>query len=175
MIAGMLTIAKGYDPEYLLREVARGAEHYYLKAIDVAGEPAGIWAGRGLEDLGLTAGAEVDADDMRLLFSDWADPRKVAEAMKAAEAEVEAQGLTGARAAKFLKDARTAAVEDARLGTAPYQFTPVEERLAEALAKEPYADERRQVEIERQVRKTQRQSVKFYDLTFSAPKSFSLL
>ena len=33
----VLSIAKGYDPDYLLNEVAKGAEHYYLKAIEVAG------------------------------------------------------------------------------------------------------------------------------------------
>lgn len=63
-----------------------------------------------------------------------------------------------------------------QLGRAPMAFKPLEERLEAALAKEPHATPERRAEIERQVEATQRSgATKYVDLTFSAPKSWSLL
>lgn len=60
------------------------------------------------------------------------------------------------------------------LGSRPREYTPVEDRVAEALAREPDATAERRAALERDVRKTQKSTVKYYDLTFSAPKSWSL-
>jgi hypothetical protein len=51
-VGRMLSIAVGYSPEYLLREVATGRENYYTGAV-TDGEPAGRWWGAGAEKLGL--------------------------------------------------------------------------------------------------------------------------
>ena len=49
----MLSIASGYSPEYLLKEVAAGRENYYTGAV-AEGEPPGRWWGDGAESLGLS-------------------------------------------------------------------------------------------------------------------------
>jgi hypothetical protein len=49
----VLKIAKGYTPEYLLKEVATGRENYYTGAV-AAGEPPGRWWGARASKLGLT-------------------------------------------------------------------------------------------------------------------------
>lgn len=70
----MLSVATGYDPGYLTRQVAPGAEGYYLSAVGAGGgEPPGRWTGRGCAELGL-AGL-VDADVMTALYRDLRDPR----------------------------------------------------------------------------------------------------
>jgi hypothetical protein len=56
-----VTIAKGFDVDYYLDQVAVGAD-YYLDA----GEPPGIWAGVAAAGLGLSG--EVDAEVMRGLY-----------------------------------------------------------------------------------------------------------
>src|SRR5438105_8419765 len=58
----MLTITKVGDAEYLLRQVARGVEDYYMGV----GEAPGVWQGRLADQLGL-AGV-VDADMLRSLL-----------------------------------------------------------------------------------------------------------
>ena len=62
-----VTVATGYDVDYYLDQV--GAD-YYLTA---AGEPPGIWAGKGAEALGLRGkvggrGGKASAETMRALF-----------------------------------------------------------------------------------------------------------
>jgi hypothetical protein len=54
------SLSPGYDPGYLLRESSKGAEGYYLSAVDEIGEPPGVWTGRAGPALGLAAGAEVE-------------------------------------------------------------------------------------------------------------------
>ena len=68
----MLSIASGYSPEYLLKEIATGRENYYTGAV-TEGEPPGRWSGAGAEQLGLTG--LVDAQDMRAVYERFLDPR----------------------------------------------------------------------------------------------------
>src|SRR4051795_5392009 len=68
----MLSIASGYSPQYLLKEVATGRENYYTGAV-TDGEPPGRWWGGGAAKLGL-AGL-VDAQDMTALYERFLDPR----------------------------------------------------------------------------------------------------
>ena len=172
------TIAKGNNPGYYTREL-RGASagHYYTKAVGIEQEPPGIWQGRGLSDLGLEGGAEVDAAVFEELYATWTDPRVMEAARESARAEIARRGLKpdGRTARELMRAAEARAREEGRLGTAPYKFKSLKERLEEALAAEPYADERRRAEIELQVRKTQRHAVLYYDVTYSLPKSYSLL
>ncbi|MGI5162720.1 MobF family relaxase [Microbispora sp. CA-102843] len=72
--AAVLSVATGYDPGYLTRQVAPGAEGYYLSAVGAGGgEPPGRWTGRGCAELGLSG--LVDADVMTALYRDLRDPR----------------------------------------------------------------------------------------------------
>ena len=48
----MLSVARGYDPNYLLKEVATGRESYYTGAV-AEGEPPGVWWGAGAATVGL--------------------------------------------------------------------------------------------------------------------------
>ncbi|WP_406290281.1 MobF family relaxase [Embleya sp. NBC_00896] len=134
----MLTISAGSDHRYLTDQVGRGAEHYYLKAIEVAGEPPGIWLGAGAAAFGLRG--EVDAEVMGKLYGELVDP------------------LTGAS-----------------LGAPPRKYRDVEQRLADALAALPdEATPEERDAVAGRVRATQVRAVKYLDLTFSAPKSWSV-
>lgn len=135
----VLTISAGSDHRYLTDQVGRGAEHYYLKAIEVAGEPPGVWLGAGAAAFGLRG--EVDAEVMGKLYGDMVDPR------------------TGAP-----------------LGAPPRKYRDVEQRLADALAALPdTATPEERDAVAGRVRATQVRAVKYFDLTFSAPKSWSVL
>ena len=68
----MLSISSGHSADYLTGQVAVGRESYYTGAA-AAGEPPGVWSGRGADLLGLTG--EVDAQDMTALYEHRLDPR----------------------------------------------------------------------------------------------------
>ena len=55
----MLSVHRGHSVRYLTDEVAKAREGYYTGAV-AAGEPPGLWWGKGAETLGLVG--EVDAD-----------------------------------------------------------------------------------------------------------------
>lgn len=134
-----VNITAGGDPNYLTRQVGRGAEHYFMNSIGLSGEPPGFWWGAGAADMGLTG--QVDAEVMEKLYGDLRHPE------------------TGEQ-----------------LGRRPRVTKALGERLAAALAELPAdatAEERRAVQ--HQVRATQTRAVKFFDVTYSAPKSWSLL
>src|SRR3954471_14061450 len=88
----MLRVRKGYDVDYYLdataegvaaaamREGVRGQDAYYTDAV-AAGEPAGLWCGRGAEQLGLVG--EVDPLMMKALYTHGLDPRDPATADRA--------------------------------------------------------------------------------------------
>ncbi|MGD6757284.1 MobF family relaxase [Streptomyces sp. BH105] len=169
----MLSISAGSDPGYLTKEVGQGAEHYYLRSIGEAGEPPGYWLGEGTEELGLSG--EVQNDVFEDLFTHWIDPRKRDE-MYARLAAIEAEEGTEeyAKAEKKIR-------KEATLGNAPKNYEKAfEKRLDAALEK---ARERapggeltpeQAKSIEFSVRKEAPSATLYYDLTFSAPKSWSL-
>ena len=142
-----VTVSKGYDPGYFLRTAAAGKENYYTKTAEAGMEPAGRWAGRGLEALGLEAGSVVDADTLRNLFTKRIHPasgevlgRKPHE-FKELEKEIEAK------------------VKALMAEEPPEMQTPERER-----------------ELTFMVRaESGREHVNFYDVGFSVPKSVSLL
>ncbi|MGH3718321.1 MAG: MobF family relaxase [Pseudonocardiaceae bacterium] len=144
----MLSVAKGYDTRYLTDAVGGGREGYYTGAV-AAGEPAGLWYGAGAAVLGLSG--EVDAELMEAVYSHLRDPR------------------------------HEVAHDQARWGRAPVLggahrvYRSASEVYADALAKEPGADPVRRAELLAAAERSARQAVTFFDATFSAPKSVSVL
>jgi len=143
----VLTISTGYDPGYLTRAVATGRENYYLSAVAEHGEAPGIWTGAGCLELGLVIGSEVDAAVMELLYGAFLDPRD--------------------------PDAK------ATLGRAPSGFGGLDDKIAcrikALLAAEPDATPERRDELIMRALSERRAPVFFFDVTFSVPKSVSLL
>ncbi|NUU20302.1 MAG: relaxase domain-containing protein, partial [Streptomycetaceae bacterium] len=163
----MLSISTGSDPGYLTKAVGQGAEHYYLRSIDQHGEPPGVWLGDGAPELGLSG--EVSADVMTDLYTDFIDPRKrdeMHERIAAIEAEKDSPEY---------REQEAAIRAEARLGSAPKTFEKsFEKRLAAKLEAEPDATPERRRELTLEARKQTPSATLYYDLTFSAPKSWSV-
>jgi conjugative relaxase-like TrwC/TraI family protein len=144
-----VTIATGFDVDYYLDQV--GVD-YYLTA---GGEPPGIWAGKGAEALGLSGqvggggdAGKASADVMRDLF----------------HYDVLPDGTplrTAQRRGKYPARAAYAQVEEA-----------IRKRI-EALGRFVTPEEKREIRL--QERAKMRASTPYYDLTFSAEKSVSLM
>jgi hypothetical protein len=140
-----VTVATGFDVDYYLDQV--GAD-YYLTA---AGEPPGVWAGRGAAALGLrgeVGGDQASAGVMRALFHYGTGPDGVLLA-------------TRQKARKYPARAAYAQVEEA-----------IAKRVA-ALGRFATPKERREIRL--QERAKMRTSTPYYDMTFSAEKSVSLM
>ena len=140
-----MTVATGFDVDYYLDQV--GAD-YYLTA---TGEPPGIWAGQGAETLGLrgqVGGDTASAKTMRALFHYGIGPDGVPLASRQ-------------RAPKYPPRAVYAQVEET-----------IARRVA-ALGRFATPEERREIRL--QERAKMRTSTPYYDMTFSAEKSVSLL
>ncbi|WP_067828310.1 MobF family relaxase [Actinomadura kijaniata] len=149
----MLTISPGYDPRYLTRQVAPGAENYYLSAIREHGEPPGVWWGLGAAELGLEPGSQVDGRVMESLYSAFLDPR-------------DPDFLNGAVSDE----------DKTRLGRKPPKYERMADQLfAQRLAAEPDADPERQAQIKREISGEVRQAVMHHDATFSPVKSVTAL
>ena len=71
-MAVVATLSKGYDLEYIWKQVDRGpvkdAAGYYLQASESGGEPPGRWWGPGVKALGLEPGQIVEREPYDLLF-----------------------------------------------------------------------------------------------------------
>ena len=144
----MLSISPGHSVRYLTREVAQGRENYYTGAVS-EGEPPGRWYGTGAEALGLTG--LVDHQDMEAVYEHFVDPRD--EAFKDPDRWKTASKLGhGGRAYK----------------TADQWF----EQLLDA---EPYADPERREQLRLDASKRERKNIAFMDVTFSVPKSVTVL
>jgi conjugative relaxase-like TrwC/TraI family protein len=144
----VLTVATGYDVKYVTDQVGAGREGYYTGAV-VAGEPPGLWFGAGAERLGLSG--QVDAEQLEAIYHHLVDPRDPAS-----------------------RDRETWS-EAARLGRPHKKFRTAEEIYTAKLAAEPEAGPERRAELRAEAERAQRQPVAFLDVTFSAPKSVSIL
>ncbi|MEU9796912.1 MobF family relaxase [Streptomyces sparsogenes] len=169
----MLSISAGSDPRYLTKEVGQGAEHYYLRSIGEAGEPPGYWLGEGLGELGLSG--EVQNDVFEDLYTHWIDPRKRDEMYAKLAAIPHEEGTP--EYAKAEKEIR----KEATLGTAPKNYERAFEKRLDAAMEKARAQapggqlSPEQVKsIEFSVRKEAPSATLYYDLTFSAPKSWSV-
>jgi hypothetical protein len=71
-VAVVATLSKGYDLDYIWKQVDRGpvkdAAGYYLQASETGGEPPGRWWGPGAKALGLEPGQVAERDAYDLLF-----------------------------------------------------------------------------------------------------------
>ena len=71
-MAVVATLSKGYDLDYIWKQVDRGpvkdAAGYYLQASECGGEPPGRWWGPGAKALGLEPGQMVEREPYDLLF-----------------------------------------------------------------------------------------------------------
>lgn len=144
----MLSIASGHSADYLTGQVAAGRESYYTGAV-AAGEPAGIWNGRGTEALGLSG--EVGAQDMTALYEHRLDPRDD----------------------RFREPAEWG--QAPTLGGPLRKYVTAEEAYERALAAEPDASPERREALRLNAERTARHNVQFLDATFSAPKSVTVL
>jgi conjugative relaxase-like TrwC/TraI family protein len=72
------TLTKGYDLDYIWRQVNRGATKdaagYYIQASESGGEPPGRWWGPGAQALGLEPGSVVEREPYDLLFGERKAP-----------------------------------------------------------------------------------------------------
>ena len=144
----MLSISPGHSVEYLTREVATGRENYYTCAV-TEGEPPGRWYGTGAEALGLTG--LVDHQDMQALYEHFIDPRD-----------------PNFRNRDGWKDVAT-------LGHSGRAYKTAEELYTQYLNAEPYADVERREQLRLQAAKNERKNIAFMDVTFSVPKSITVL
>jgi hypothetical protein len=71
-VAVVATLTKGYNLDYIWKQVDRGpakdAASYYLQASETGGEPPGRWWGPGAKALGLEPGQLVERQPYDLLF-----------------------------------------------------------------------------------------------------------
>ena len=77
-MAVVATLSKGYDLDYIWKQVDRGpakdAAGYYIQASESGGEPPGRWWGPGAKALGLEPGQTVERGPYDLLFGERKAP-----------------------------------------------------------------------------------------------------
>ncbi len=77
-MAVVATLTKGYDLDYIWRQVDRDlskdAAGYYIQASENGGEPPGRWWGPGAKALGLEPGQVVEREPYDLLFGERKAP-----------------------------------------------------------------------------------------------------
>jgi conjugative relaxase-like TrwC/TraI family protein len=77
-LAVVATLSKGYDLEYIWKQVDRGpakdAASYYMQASENGGEPPGRWCGPGAKALGFQPGQTVERKPYDLLFGERKAP-----------------------------------------------------------------------------------------------------
>ena len=71
-MAVVAALSKGYDLDYIWKQVDRGpakdAASYYIQASESGGEPPGRWWGPGAKALGFEPGQRIDREPYDLLF-----------------------------------------------------------------------------------------------------------
>ena len=77
-MAVVATLSKGYDLDYIWKQVdhgpAKDAAGYYIQASETGGEPPGRWWGPGAIALGFVPGQRVERQPYDLLFGQRKDP-----------------------------------------------------------------------------------------------------
>jgi TrwC relaxase len=73
-VAVVATLSKGYDLEYIWKQVDRGpakdAASYYIQASESGGEPPGRWWGPGAKALGFEPGQRIERGPYDLVFGE---------------------------------------------------------------------------------------------------------
>ena len=77
-MAVVATLSKGYDLDYIWKQVDRGllknAADYYIQASETDGEPPGRWWGPGAKALGFQPGQVVEREPYDMLFGERKAP-----------------------------------------------------------------------------------------------------
>ena len=125
-MAVVATLSKGYDLEYIWKQVDRGpakdAAEYYIQASESGGEPPGRWWGPGAKALGLEPGQVVEREPYDLLFGQRKAPdgtqlgRPPANARKAADLYARLLAAEPHATAERRRELRVEATRQARQG-----------------------------------------------------------
>jgi len=123
-VAVVATLSKGYDLEYIWKQVDRGpakdAASYYIQASETGGEPPGRWWGPGARALGLEPGQQIEREPYDLLFGERQAPdgtqlgRSPANGRKAADVYAQLLAAEPHATAERKRELRTEAVRKAR-------------------------------------------------------------
>ena len=123
-MAVVATLSKGYDLEYIWKQVDRGpakdAASYYIQASESGGEPPGRWWGPGAKAVALEPGQQVDREPYDLLFGERQAPdgtqlgRSPAGVRKAADLYAQLLAAEPHATAERKRELRTEAVQKAR-------------------------------------------------------------
>ena len=123
-MAVVATLSKGYDLDYIWKQVDRGpvkdAASYYIQASESGGEPPGRWWGPGARALGLEPGQVVEREPYDLLFGERKAPdgtrlgRSPGDGRKAADLYAQLLAAEPHATAERKRELRTEAVKKAR-------------------------------------------------------------
>jgi len=132
-VAVVATLSKGYDLEYIWKQVdcgpAKDAASYYIQASETGGEPPGRWWGPGARALGLEPGQEVEREPYDLLFGQRKAPddtplgRPPANARKAADLYAKLLAAEPHATAERRHELRLEATRQARQGPLFFDLT----------------------------------------------------
>ena len=123
-MAVVATLSKGYDLEYIWKQVDRGpakdAASYYIQASEAGGEPPGRWWGPGAKALGFERGQRIEREPYDLLFGERQAPdgtqlgRHPDNGRKAADLYAQLLAAEPHATAERKRELRTEAVKKAR-------------------------------------------------------------
>lgn len=178
------SITPGHDAGYLTGSVATGRENYYTGA-KTQGEPPGRWSGVWAAEMGLAG--EIDKGTFEAIFQAGLDPRDERFADPETRAEAARLGRAPGRykttdemwAGKLgisperLAELRAEAVAEVQPGVGGQKS--VEPVLIVKLAAESGRLAEQVAKMGRDAGRSARQSVPFYDATFSPAKSVTVL
>jgi len=132
-VAVVATLSKGYDLEYIWKQVDRGpvkdAAGYYIQASETGGEPPGRWWGLGAKALGLEPGQVIEREPYDLLFGQRKAPdgaplgRPPANARKAADLYAKLLAAEPHATAERRHELRLEATRQARQGPLFFDLT----------------------------------------------------
>src|SRR5690242_461576 len=124
LVAVVATLSKGYDLDYIWKNVDRGpakdAASYYIQASETRGEPPGRWWGPGAQALGLEPGQRIEREPYDLLFGERKGPdgtplgRPPGGGRKAADLYAQLLAAEPHATAERKRELRTEAVRKAR-------------------------------------------------------------
>ena len=124
VVAVVATLSKGYDLDYIWKQVDRGpakdAASYYIQASESGGEPPGRWWGPGARALGFEPGQRVERKPYDLLFGERKAPdgtrlgRPPGNGRKAADLYAALLAAEPHATAERRRELRTEAIKQAR-------------------------------------------------------------
>ena len=135
LVAVVATLSKGYDLDYIWKQVDRGpakdAASYYIQASESGGEPPGRWWGPGARALGFEPGQRVEREPYDLLFGERKAPdgtqlgRPPDSGRKAADLYAQLLAAEPHATAERKRELRTEAVKKARQSPLFFDLTIV--------------------------------------------------